>query len=135
MYTYNDYNDYVKVIFDFMKFDQKYKGYHYLFDVICIRIGQPMYKRKIYTVVYRMIAEKYHVSYGSVERDIRTLIDHAWTKEFSEYQYRFYGRIISSRTQKPSPAKLIEETVQIIYRMRESDCKENKKYIKYIKIR
>lgn len=119
-----EYNDYIMKLFDILKFNKKYKGYYYLYDAICIRLGKPQYKRKIYTVVYPMIAEKYHVSYVSVERDIRTLIDRAWTKEFSENQYRFYGRIVSLRTQKPSAAKLIEETVQIIYRMVEQDHKE-----------
>lgn len=127
-----DYNEYIQAVFDILKFNKKYKGYYYLYDAICIRIGQPKYKRKIYTVVYHMIAEKYHVSYVSVERDIRTLIDRAWTKEFSENQYKLYGRIISSRTQKPSAAKLIEETVQIIYRMMEQDHKHDDQNIDFV---
>lgn len=60
------------------------------------------------------LAEEFHIRNTSVEKDIRTTIENAWTKGIPEVQYELYGATVSKRTTRPTASAFIRKSAEII---------------------
>lgn len=72
------------------------------------------YKNRITGILYDELAEEFNIGYWCVERDMRTALEKAWTKNYSELHYGVYCSIISKKTGKPTAAKFIWLTAEIL---------------------
>ncbi len=59
------------------RFSKRYRGHRELEE--CIRIVVEDEDNLLYlTGIYQKTADKYHVSLGNIERNIRTIVDYSW---------------------------------------------------------
>lgn len=72
------------------------------------------YKMNITGLLYHELAEEFNIGYSSVEKDMRMALEKAWTKGYSDLQYILYDDIISKKTGKPTVAKFIILTTDIL---------------------
>lgn len=56
----------------------KYKGYYLILDAIDIACKKQQESLYITKDIYPLLADKYHLSIQSVEKNIRTIIDKCW---------------------------------------------------------
>lgn len=84
-----------------------YIGYQYLIEGICLGLEDEKRLQGITKTIYLELALKYHSSIGSVERNMRTVINAIWRKKpelFKEViKYPFDS--------KPSVSQMISGTV------------------------
>lgn len=87
------------------KFSRRYQGYEYL--VICVSrvVEEDSRLCALIKEVYQPVADMYHVTYKSVERDIRTARDNAWDNGGKEVIERISG---GKFYDPPSVGELIE---------------------------
>lgn len=57
----------------------KYKGYLLIIEAIILYLEKDY--TKITKDIYPVLAQKYHMSYTSVERDIRTVVETCWKND------------------------------------------------------
>lgn len=90
-------------------------GPRLLFSAIKRYLKDPTkYRRNIYRDLYDELAEEFHIRNTSVEKDIRTTIENAWTKGIPEVQYELYGATVSKRTTRPTASAFIRKSAEII---------------------
>lgn len=104
----------IEVLFESLKINRKLKGYKYLAMAVKLRYENPSYKRKIYTVIYQLVADEFNTSIYNVERDIRNVIETSWTKAYAEEQRLWYDDVTSEKLYRPMASKFIEHTVIIL---------------------
>ena len=63
------------------RISSKYKGYPLIIDAIEMYIENNGKSIKITKDIYPILAAKYNMSFGSVERDIRTIIETCWQND------------------------------------------------------
>ncbi|HBA63092.1 MAG TPA: hypothetical protein DCZ20_04470 [Lachnospiraceae bacterium] len=87
------------------KFSRRYQGYEYL--VICVErvVEEDRRLCALIKEVYQPVADKYHVTYKAVERDIRTARDKAWGSGGKEVIERISG---GEFYEPPTVGELIE---------------------------
>ncbi len=88
----------------YCKFSRRYRGYRELID--CVKIALDEEERLLYvTGIYYEVGTKHHISPSGVERNIRTLVDHAWKNGAKEALEELSGGKIYD---KPSVSEVIE---------------------------
>lgn len=101
-------------IFQSIKLRSNLNGYDYLVEAVKRRYYNENYKNNIYSNLYDDIANYFNTTRTGVEKEIRYALEVTWTKEYSYLQYILYGDIISKDKGKPTSAKFIERTVEIL---------------------
>lgn len=104
----------VDQIFAEIKMNRDVKGYYFLKKAVLLRYENPEYQKNIYGGLFQEIAYHFDVPLSTIERNIRTALESTWTSAYAEAQYKYYDHIISKNKTKPTAAKFIEATVQII---------------------
>ncbi len=88
----------------YCKFSRRYKGYRELLD--CVKIAMEEEDRLLYVSgIYCEVAKQYQISPSGVERNIRTLVDHAWKNGAKESLESLSG---GKMYEKPSVSEVIE---------------------------
>lgn len=72
------------------------------------------YRNKITVLLYHELAVEFGINDCSVEKNMRMALEKAWTKGYSELRYQLYGSITSGKTGRPTVAKFILLTVELL---------------------
>jgi two-component system response regulator (stage 0 sporulation protein A) len=94
------------------------KGYNYVRHAIKLCVESPAYVNAITKQLYPAIARSYAVSSESVERDIRTAIDLAWTRGSTDGFSKYFGYNNHVRKRRPTNAEFIariSDEIRITY--------------------
>lgn len=92
------------------------KGYKYLKDAIFMTVMNPNVTNKMTKELYPMLAQKYHTTSASIERDMRHAIGLGWSSSHSKYKEGYFGRGIMQDTdwKKPSNGLFINTIAEKI---------------------
>lgn len=86
------------------RFSKRYQGYYALQE--CIRIALENEENLLYmTGIYMDAAQKFHISWSCVERNIRTALDYSWKNGGKEQLEILVGRVFY---EKPTVSEVIE---------------------------
>ena len=97
----------VECVLMYCKFSRRYQGYHELKE--CISIALEDEERLLYVGgIYCEVALKHRISASGVERNIRTVLNHAWRNGGRKSLEALSGGIFY---EKPSASELIEVLV------------------------
>lgn len=94
------------------------KGYNYIRYAIKLCVESPSYVNAVTKQLYPAIARTYSVSSNSVERDIRTAIDLAWTRGNMDGFSKYFGYNYLLRKKRPTNAEFIariSDEIRITY--------------------
>ena len=92
----------------YCKFSKRYKGYKELLD--CVNIALEEEDRLLYVSgIYCEVAKTHHISPSGVERNIRTLVDHAWKNGAKDSLESLSG---GKMYDKPTVSEVIEILVR-----------------------
>lgn len=70
--------------FDFLGISRKYTGYYYLVEIVQYLVNQDVFITSFSKQIYPLVAQKFNTTECTIERNIRSLIDHVWTLEIME---------------------------------------------------
>ena len=86
------------------RFSKRYQGYQCLIE--CIRIASEDEEKLLYvTEIYTDVAQKFNISWKSVERNIRTAFDYSWKNGGKEQLELLAG---GTFYEKPTVGEIIE---------------------------
>lgn len=93
----------------------KYLGEQLLVSAVYRVYQDPeKYRNKITGLLYQELAIEFGINKCSVEKDMRKALERAWTNNYSELHYGLYVGTFSQKTEKPTTAKFIWLTVEIL---------------------
>ncbi|MGN0601218.1 MAG: sporulation initiation factor Spo0A C-terminal domain-containing protein [Oscillospiraceae bacterium] len=84
-----------------------YNGYMYLREAIKMVVNEPVNSRGFSTKIYPHIAEDFHVSPASVERNIRTAINKSWDKATVNIKTEMFGLFAANTQWRPTNSEYI----------------------------
>ena len=84
-----------------------YIGYKYLIDAVELIISNQNENLCLTKSIYPLIAKKYNVSIGSVERSIRTVVNNSWGKIPEAELIKYFGLYALTSSFKPSNSRFI----------------------------
>lgn len=88
------------------------KGYRYLKAAILMTVINPNATNRMTKELYPMLAQKYHTTSASVERDIRHAIKSGWESSHSKYKECYFGKgVMQNRGWKKPSNGLFINTV------------------------
>ncbi len=92
------------------------KGYKYLKTAILMTVMNPNVTNTMTKELYPMLAQKYHTSSTSIEKDMRHAIELGWASSHSKYKESYFGRGVmqNSGWKKPSNGLFIDTVAEKI---------------------
>lgn len=92
------------------------KGYKYLKAAILMTVMNPNVTNTMTKELYPMLAQKYHTTSASIERDMRHAIGLGWSSSHSKYKQAYFGRGVMQNTdwKKPSNGLFIDTVAEKI---------------------
>lgn len=100
------------------RFSKRHQGYRELQE--CINIVLQNEERLLYmTGIYMEVAENFHISWGGVERNIRTAFEYAWTNGGKEQMEKIAGGAFYG---KPTVSEVIEILACYIKEHSKEEC-------------
>lgn len=92
------------------------KGYKYLKAAILMTVMNPDVTNTMTKELYPMLAQKYHTSSTSIEKDMRHAIGLGWSSSHSKYKEAYFGKGImqNSGWKKPSNGLFIDTVAEKI---------------------
>lgn len=92
------------------------KGYKYLKAAILMTVMNPNVTNTMTKELYPMLAQKYHTTSTSIEKDMRHAIGLGWASSHSKYKQAYFGRGVmqNSGWKKPSNGLFIDTVAEKI---------------------